>query len=103
MGNEKGETNGHNDDIDVINLLNATDLKIKYNFLSHFLGVFFLKIIRPQKRANAPFPMLLCREKFQNLLLALIRTLRCYAREYGRMIFFLYYLRMFVIQISIAF
>ena len=43
MGNEKGKTNGHNDDIDVMNLLNATDLKIKYNFLSHFLGVFFLK------------------------------------------------------------
>ena len=41
MGNEKGETNGHNDDSDVMNLLNATDLKRKYDFLSHFSGVFF--------------------------------------------------------------
>ena len=55
MRNEKGKTNGHNDDIDVMNLLNATDLKIKYNFLSHFSGGFFLKIIRAQKRADAPF------------------------------------------------
>ena len=42
-GNEKGETNGHNDDIDLTNLLHATDLKIKHNFLSHVWRFFFLK------------------------------------------------------------
>ena len=76
--NEKGETNGHNDDIHAINLSNAKDFKNKI----------FLKL-EHRKGQMHPFPMLLCCDKFQNLLLALILMLRCYAREYGRMIFFI--------------